>query len=189
MRVITGSARGHSLKAPKGDNTRPTSDKVKESLFNIIGYIDEEDTVLDLFSGSGSVGIEFLSRGAQVCYFIDEDANSIQVIKDNLEKTKLIDKAFIEKNKVGRGINMLSNKRLMFDYIFLDPPYNKDLVVQTFLTISTANILKQDGIVIVEHETKLELSDELSGLFKFDSRKYGDTSISFYRKDGAEGRL
>ena len=83
MRVITGICRGHKLKAPKGLNTRPTSDKVKESIFNILGYIDEDSVVLDLFSGSGAVGIEFLSRGAKTCYFIDDNINSIKTIKEN----------------------------------------------------------------------------------------------------------
>lgn len=182
MRVITGCARGHILKAPKGENTRPTSDKVKESLFNIIGYIDEEDKILDLFSGSGGIGIEFLSRGARVCYFIDEDDTSVKVINDNLDKTKLKDKSVVQKNKVSKALNTISIRDGKFDYIFLDPPYNKDLVIGTLERVVDRDLLKMDGMVIVEHETRLELPDEISDLVKSDYRKYGDTSISFYGK-------
>lgn len=183
MRVITGSARGHTLKAPKGDNTRPTSDKVKESIFNIIGFIDEEDVVLDLFSGSGGMGIEFLSRGARSCYFIDEDTNSVKIIRENLEKTKLTEKALVYKNSVDRAIKILGSKKIKFDYIFLDPPYNKDYVIKTLENISHENLLTDSGKVIIEHETKLELLDKYCDLVEIDYRKYGDTSVSFYKKE------
>lgn len=181
MRVITGSARGHLLKAPKGENTRPTSDKIKESLFNIIGYIDEESGVLDLFSGSGGVGIEFLSRGAKSCYFIDENAESIKIIKQNLEKTKLIDKGMVIKNNVNKAIKTLALRNAKFDYIFLDPPYDKDYVVKTLEQISEMKLLKNDGEIIIEHEKRLELLDSYKNLIKTDYRKYGDTCISFYK--------
>lgn len=183
MRVITGSARGHALKAPKGQNTRPTSDKVKGAIFNIIGYIDEEDVILDLFSGSGSIGIEFLSRGAKACHFVDEDVNSIKVIKDNLDKTRLSEKSLVYKNNVGKTIKILGSKNLKFDYIFLDPPYNKDYVMKTLVDISRENLLNNLGKVIIEHESKLELLDKYENLIKIDYRKYGDTSISFYKKE------
>ena len=181
MRVITGSARGHVLKAPKGENTRPTSDKVKESLFNIIGYIDEDSVVLDLFSGSGAIGIEFLSRGAKFCYFIDTDSSSIKIIKENLEKTKLSEKSLVYKNDVERAIKTLGNRRIEFDYIFLDPPYNKECVTNTLENINTEKLLKKTGEIMVEHETRLELPDSCYGFIKTDYRKYGDTSVSFYK--------
>lgn len=180
MRVITGTARGHSLKSPKGLNTRPTSDKVKESIFNILGYIDEEDVILDLFSGSGGIGIEFLSRGAKTSYFIDSDSNSIKTIKENLKNTKFLEKTFVYKNDVDRAIKILGNKNMEFDYIFMDPPYNKEYVVSTLENISKEKLLKKEGKVIVEHETKLELPNECFGIVKVDIRKYGDTSVSFY---------
>ncbi len=183
MRVITGSARGHALKAPKGENTRPTSDKVKESVFNIIGFIDDESIVLDLFSGSGSMGIEFLSRGAKTCYFIDADSNSIKIIKENLEKTKLVEKALVYKNDVERAIKVLGNKHIEFDYIFLDPPYNKECVTKTLENINNEKLLKKTGEIIIEHETKLELPDSCYDFKKTDYRKYGDTSVSFYSKE------
>lgn len=183
MRVITGSARGHALKAPTGENTRPTSDRIKESLFSILGMIDDEDIVLDLFSGSGAIGIEFLSRGARSAYFVDADEESIKIIDKNLKKTKLADKSLVYKNKVNKAIKNFGTKGLKFDYIFLDPPYNKEIVVETLEAITDENLLKDTGKVIIEHETKLELPDKLNFLTKVDYRKYGDTSISFYRSE------
>ena len=183
MRVITGSARGHKLKAPTGENTRPTSDRVKESLFNILGIIAEEDVVLDLFSGSGGIGIEFLSRGANFAYFVDENEESVKIINDNLVKTKLADKALVYKDKVDRAIKKLAVKDIRFDYIFLDPPYNKEIVVETLENLIQEKLLKKTGQVIIEHETKLELPDKFKNLIKTDYRKYGDTSISFYRSE------
>lgn len=183
MRVITGLARGHALKAPKGENTRPTSDKVKESIFNIMGLIDENSIVLDLFSGSGAVGIEFLSRGAKQCYFIDSDGNSIKIIKENLRKTKLEEKSLVYKNQVDKAVKVLGSRKVKFDYIFLDPPYNKELVKSTLEGISFEKLLNCEGLIIIEHETKLELEDKYDDLIKIDYRKYGDTSVSFYRKE------
>lgn len=183
MRVITGSARGHNLKAPKGENTRPTSDRIKESLFSIIGIIDDESTVLDLFSGSGGIGIEFLSRGAKFSYFIDSEIESINIIKENLEKTKLAEKSLVYKNSVDKAIKSLGNKHIEFDYIFLDPPYNKELVIKTLENIENENLLRNNGVIIIEHETKLELPERTFNLLKTDYRKYGDTSISFYRNE------
>ncbi|AFS78670.1 RNA methyltransferase, RsmD family [Gottschalkia acidurici 9a] len=180
MRVITGIARGHSLKSPKGLNTRPTSDKVKESIFNILGYIDEKSTVLDLFSGSGGIGIEFLSRGAETCYFVDSDINSIKIIKENLSNTRLLEKSLVYKNNVNRAIKILGSKKIRFDYIFLDPPYAKEHVMSTLENISEENLLNKEGKIIVEHETKLELPNQSHGFVKADYRKYGDTSVSFY---------
>ena len=185
MRVITGSARGHNLKAPKGENTRPTSDRIKEALFSIIGMIDDGSTVLDLFSGSGAIGIEFLSRGAKLAYFIDSDSESIKVIKENLEKTRLIEKSLVYKNNVEKAIKTIGNKHIDFDYIFLDPPYNKELVIKTLENINNEKLLKNNGIIIIEHETRLELPDKIFNIIKVDYRKYGDTSISFYRFEEA----
>lgn len=180
MRVITGKSKGNKLTAPKGLHTRPTADKVKESIFNILGNISNDSLVLDLYSGSGNVGIEFLSRGANKCYFIDSDNNSIKSIKENLVRTKLIDQAYVYKNTVNKAINILSSKGIIFDYIFLDPPYGENLIVPTLKKIDESNILKKDGVIIVEHESKYTLTEWINNLFRKDSRKYGGTTISFY---------
>ncbi|MTI69952.1 MAG: 16S rRNA (guanine(966)-N(2))-methyltransferase RsmD [Firmicutes bacterium] len=182
MRIITGLAKGHRIKAPKGLKTRPTTDRIKESLFNIIPDVSNQ-RVLDLFSGSGNIGIEFLSRGAEQCYFIDNNASSVKIIKENLKKTDLIKKANVYKNSVDRAIKILSKKRVVFDIIFLDPPYNKNLVKPTIEEISENNILSKEGYIIIEHESSLNLPEKISDLVNFDTRKYKDTSISFYRRE------
>ena len=123
MRVISGLKKGHKLKAPKGLEVRPTEDKIKESLFNILGNIDKDSLVLDLFGGSGSIGIEFLSRGARACYFVDISSNSISYIKDNLSHTGLNELANVIKSDSVKAIKQLSNRNLKFDYIYIDPPF------------------------------------------------------------------
>lgn len=180
MRVITGKSKGSKLIAPKGLHTRPTSDKVKEAIFNILGDIPNKSQVLDLFAGSGNIGIEFLSRGANTCYFIDNDINSIKSIKDNLERTRLIEQAFIYKNTAEKALNILSSKGIVFDFIFLDPPYEKEIIVPILEKISNNKILSNKGTIIIEHESKLLLPEYINDLIKKDFRKYGGTTISFY---------
>ncbi len=125
MRVISGLRKGHKLKSPKGQDIRPTEDRIKESLFNIIGPLKKESLVLDLFAGTGSIGIEFLSRGAKFVYFIDSSNESIRIIKDNLSLTKFLDSASIHKMDSINSIKFLREKGILFDYIFIDPPYEK----------------------------------------------------------------
>ncbi|WP_352419968.1 16S rRNA (guanine(966)-N(2))-methyltransferase RsmD [Proteiniborus sp.] len=180
MRVITGKSKGSKLIAPKGLHTRPTSDKVKEAIFNILGDISDKSQVLDLYAGSGNMGIEFLSRGANVCYFIDNDINSIKSIKENLNRTKLIEQAVVYKNTAEKALSILGSKGIVFDFIFLDPPYEKEIIVPILEKISKNKILKDKGIIVVEHESKLILPKFANNLFKKDFRKYGGTTISFY---------
>lgn len=181
MRVITGKAKGHKLIAPKGLNVRPTADKVKESIFNIIGSINEDCIVLDLFAGSGAIGIEFLSRGASLCYFIDNNIISIKHIKKNLENTKLLSNARIYRNDVSRALTVMGKKKIKFDFIFMDPPYERNLVIPNINIISQMNLLKYDGLLIVEHESKKIFPELIFNLEKVNSRIYGSTSITFYK--------
>lgn len=181
MRVITGTAKGHKLKSPKGLNTRPTLERIKESLFNVIGNIDNNATALDLYSGSGSIGIEFLSRGARECYFIDNSNECVNIIKENLISTKLYDKAHVYKNNVLYHIKVLGKKGKKFDFIFMDPPYRKGLVLKTIEEIHKWNILNNGGIIIVEHENGLLLDDCIFDYFRINYKNYGDKAISFYK--------
>lgn len=182
MRIISGEMRGFKLKAPKGMDTRPTSDKVKESLFSIMGYIESSSEVLDLYSGSGNIGLEFLSRGAESACFIDTDAKAISTIKDNIEKCKVSDRATVYKNDVSRAMEMLANRSKKFDYIFMDPPYKSGLVEKTIDKVAELDLLKDGGLLIAEHERGLVLEDSVGSMKKVDNRRYGDTEITFYRK-------
>lgn len=184
MRVITGKSKGRKLIAPKGLHTRPTTDNVKEAIFNILGEIKSDSQVLDLYAGSGSIGIEFLSRGAGRCYFIDNDINSIKSIKENLERTRLVDQAFVYKNTAEKAVKTLSSRGIIFDYIFLDPPYEKEILIPILETISINNILNCEGIIIAEYEGKITLPESINTLIKKDSRTYGGTKISFYTTGG-----
>ncbi|CCQ93642.1 putative methyltransferase [[Clostridium] ultunense Esp] len=182
MRVIAGDKKGFRLKGPKGKDTRPTEDRIKESLFNILRYIDKDSMVLDLFAGSGSIGIEFLSRGAKRAFFVDRSYESIRCIKENLEHTGLKDRAEVIKSDAIKTVSMLKSKKLKFNYIFIDPPYGYDLGVEVLEKIWGNSILEEKGIIILEHEKGLNLEDNIYGLIKMDSRSYGHKSLSFYAK-------
>lgn len=183
LRVISGKAKGHKLKAPKGDKVRPTEDRIKESIFNIIGNIKSDSIILDAFGGSGSIGIEFLSRGAKRSYFVDNYKDSISAIKENLNHTKFLDNAEIIKSDVFIAFKKFSNKNLQFDYIYLDPPFNKDNLIDKVLeSIKKEKILNENGIIIVEHEKNLNLLDEIYGFNRVDHRSYGSKCVDFYKE-------
>lgn len=185
MRVISGIRKGHRLKSPKGSNIRPTEDKVKESIFNILGPIDQESIVLDGFGGTGSIGIEFLSRGAKFCYFIDNSINSIRLIHENLSITRFLDQSKVIKMDFFKALKSLKEEGLVFDYIYLDPPFRQNGFIDKILqSISNENILADDGLIVIEHESELSLEDELYNFVKVDSRKYGSKTITFYKKVG-----
>ena len=158
MRVISGLRKGHRLIAPKGITVRPTEDKIKESLFNILGYIDEDSIVLDAFGGSGSIGIEFLSRGAKTSYFVDKYIESINTIKENLKHTKLLENSNILKSDIFVALKSFGVNKIKFDYIYLDPPYRKDNLIHKLLeSIGFEDVLQEDGMIIIEHESELDL--------------------------------
>ena len=182
MRVISGSRKGFKLKAPKGLDTRPTQDRIKESLFNILGNIHKEALVLDLFSGSGAIGIEFLSRGAKKCYFIDDSQDSIRTINENLEKTNFQALSEVYKNNVCRAAKVLGENNIIFDYIFMDPPYNSEYEKKTLKLICENNLISESGTIIVEHGKKLVLEEMIFCIKRIDERNYGDTTITFYNK-------
>ena len=122
MRIISGNRRGLKLRAPKGMDTRPTEDRVKESVFNILGQNFDGDIVLDLFCGSGANGIEFISRGAEKVYFVDNSKEAIDCVKSNLEKARFLNQAVVIENYMNKAIKNLDIK---FDYIYIDPPFDR----------------------------------------------------------------
>lgn len=182
MRVISGISKGHKLKAPKGQATRPTDDRIKESLFNILGNLNSDDLVLDLFAGSGSIGIEFLSRGVEKTYFIDCSYDSIKIIKENLSHTKLLDRAIVYKKDSINAISFFHDKGIEFDYIYIDPPFrDHDLLSSVLNSLKDYHILKNDGLIIIGHEKRLELDKYIEGFKNLDSRNYGNKSITFLK--------
>ncbi len=176
MRVITGTARGRILKALEGESVRPTGDRVKEAVFSIIQFEIEGRRVLDLFAGSGQMGIEALSRGAASAVFIDSDKAAIATVKANLETADLAEKATVLQTD---AFAFLQTSGLMFDIVFLDPPYAADLV-QKALPLAAA-ITAPGGIILCEAPFIEKLPDE-AGAFKLHRvYKYGKIAITAYR--------
>lgn len=184
MRVIAGSAKGHRLVAPNSPRVRPALDKVKGAIFNILFDV-EEMRVLDLFAGSGAIGIEALSRGAALAVFVEEWDKAAESIERNLLHCKLSEKARIVRSGVDRAIGVLSRRDESFDLVFVDPPYLKDLVNRTLGSLASSGIVAKDGLVIVEHHPKEPIVPPI-GLSLTDSRKYGQTCIAFLRKTAGE---
>lgn len=180
MRVISGIRKGYKIKAPKGRDTRPTKDRIKESMFNILGNISVDSIVLDLYAGSGSIGIEFLSRGAKEAYFVDRSYWSIKVIGENLAHTKLKSNSKIIKSDSIKAIELLGRGNIKFNYIFMDPPFGQDLTRDTLLKIIEADVLDKAGLIIVEHEKRLLLDERIYNLQRTDIRNYGNECLSFY---------
>ena len=178
MRVITGTARGTNLKAPAGLSTRPTGDKVKQALFNMIQYEIAGD-VLDLFAGSGQLGIEALSRGAESAVFVDADKNAVRIVKENLAKTKLDSRATVVQTD---SIAFLSMTDRVFDLAFLDPPYERGFLQKALAKMD--GLISEGGAVICEHPFKEELEERYGSLVKTKEYKYSKTAVTVYRKEG-----
>lgn len=178
MRVITGTARGTNLKAPDGMATRPTADKVKQALFNIIQF-ETVGEVLDLFAGSGQLGIEALSRGASHAVFVDERPDAIAVIRENLRRTHLEDRAEVIR---GDYLSYLSRCRKRFRLIFLDPPYAEKYLENALKRISEIDILAEGAIIITERPLEKSLDMELDTLERSKDYNYGKTTITLFRR-------
>lgn len=182
MRIIAGKSKGRLLVAVKGRNTRPTSDRVKESIFNIIQYRIEDSIVLDLFSGTGNLGLEALSRGAKKAIFIDSNRKAVEAIKTNCTNLGYLEDSEIYRKDALAALTGLAKRDILFDIIFMDPPYDKGHGEILLEAIIRADILHNDGIIITEHDASLAPPKSCHDLYPFDSRKYGGTGISFYRK-------
>ncbi len=182
LRIVGGTARGIRINAPDTTKTRPTLDRVKESVFNMLmPYIDETH-VLDLFAGSGNLGIEALSRGALHTVFVDESKTCRAIIAENLNKTKFISQSQILTMDVFRALRLLKDEGRKFDLVFMDPPYNMNFLVKTLQLLNDFDIIKEDGIVACEHHEDERAPEKVGSLSKVRSKAYGDTLFSFYVK-------
>ena len=179
MRVITGKARGVVLKTPDGLKTRPTADRVKEALFSIINFDLPGAKVLDLFGGTGQLGIEALSRGAASAVFVDEMDSACRLIKENLNRTKLASQANVVRCDY---LSYLKNCRQTFDIIILDPPYAEVFLENSLNMITEIDILKSGGIIVAERPLGKELPWEYPGYTRSKDYKYGKTLLTIYRK-------
>lgn len=178
MRVISGTSKGRRLKGPRSDKIRPALDKVKQAIFNILCDL-EELRVADLYAGTGSIGIEALSRGAGEAVFVDSAPEALQIVKKNLDLCRL--HGLVLKLELPQGIGLLGRKFKPFDLIFVDPPYDHNLINPTLRAIEREKILTPEGRIVVEHSPREPIGN-LTGLSIIDQRKYGQTLISFLVK-------
>ena len=180
MRVISGIARGRKLSSFKGSYIRPTSDRAKESLFNVLRDKVEGSAFLDLFAGSGSIGIEASSRGAENVVFVENHVTSIALIKKNLAKCDFL-KLHID--VIQKDVLIyLTTARKKFDIIFIDPPYKTDLAEISLLSLNKKNLLKPNGIIVLEQYYKKAINHEINGLQCVKKKKIGDSAFSFFHK-------
>lgn len=182
MRVISGTARGRRLKELPGMDTRPTTDKVKESLFNIVQFDIEGRRVLDLFGGTGQLGIEALSRGAVGCTFVDQSRQAAAIIKENLQTTGFADKARVQQ---GDAMAFLTGCREKFDLIFLDPPYHTQLLENCIFAVGKFDILAEHGIMVCESADSAQLPELVAPYEKGREYRYGKIKLTVYHRQGS----
>ena len=182
MRIISGKARGTKLYTLEGENTRPTLDRVKESIFSIIQSEIEGAKILDLFAGSGAIGLEFLSRGAEKAVLCDNSKEAINIIKKNIEKTHMEKQASLINADFENCLEKLKNEQ--FDIIYLDPPYATDYIYKAIQNIIKLNIVTEESLIIIEtdDENRVEKEIENIDIEIVDKRKYGRATIIFLRK-------
>lgn len=192
MRIISGTARGRTIVAPAGDRTRPTQDKVRESLFNIIRWDVMEARILDLFAGTGALSLESLSRGAQSAVLVDTDRAACEAIRKNIAACRMEDKARLIVRDYRQAMDQLAREGEVFDVVFLDPPYRMENTGEMCAALYDKGLLAKQFLLVVEHKRGLApLVDER--FEAFDQRDYGDTQITFIRSaerdqaDEAEG--
>lgn len=183
MRVVSGSARGRRLKELQGMETRPTTDKVKESLFNVIQFDIPGRKVLDLFGGTGQLGIEALSRGAAHCTFIDQRRDAVALIRENLKLCRLEENAAVMQ---GDALAFLSSCQEKFDVIFLDPPYHTDLMDRALELVTKIDILSEHGIIICETMADRQLPTMESPYEWGKDYRYGQIKLTIGRRQGSD---
>jgi 16S rRNA (guanine966-N2)-methyltransferase len=179
LRIIAGKFKGRKLRSVRGTKTRPTADRIREAMFNILAFQIQNATVLDLFAGTGALGIEALSRGAKSVIFIDVASDSISVLRENIKTFSLESQTKIFRWDLTRDLNCLSPLRSAFNLIFMDPPYNKNIIETTLFNLHCSQSLQNDARIVVEHSflepiSKSRLPFEIS-----DQREYGKTLVSF----------
>lgn len=180
MKVISGILKGRKIDGYDIDGTRPTMDRVKESLFAMIYDYIKDSTVLDLFAGSGNLGIEAISNGAKQCYFIDNNKEVIKVLNKNINNLNIGSYSKILLTDWKKFLNEASEKKLKFDIIFVDPPYAYDVYEKILDKVSTLNLLNDNGIIVLEH-SNLKLKDTYNNLTLYKSKKYGNKSVNIYK--------
>ena len=185
MRIIGGSARGRRLLTPKHSRIRPTADRVKESLFNILTVLKgnfDGQRVLDICAGTGNLGVEALSRGGAAAVFIDEDRDAADLITRNLSLAGFTGRGTLLRMEATAALKLLEQSEAPFDIIFLDPPYGKGISARVMAHLSNSTLLTDSTTVVIETASGEELPSSFGALSEFDSRRYGDTALHFFAR-------
>ncbi|MBP1888552.1 16S rRNA (guanine966-N2)-methyltransferase [Clostridium moniliforme] len=186
MRIIAGRARGRKLLSPATYETRPTLDRVKEAMFSMIqGYIPDA-TVVDVFAGTGSLGLEAASRGAKECYLFDKSSVTFPILKKNVYNLKFEDFCHPLNIDAYEGLKILAKKGKVFDIIFIDPPYCKEMIPEAIKVIKENNMLDNNGIIVTKIDSIEEIYEGYENIILTKSRKYGNTTVCFYKIKGEE---
>ena len=182
MRIVAGQRKGLTIKTIESDSTRPTRDVVSEALFSILMNKVPDSVFLDLFAGSGAIGIEAISRGAEVAYFSDLNPQCIKVINENIAKARFEEQSKVFKADYKLVLNKL--KEIKFDIIYIDPPYNKGFGVDAIELISKNDMLAEDGVIVLETDTNEEVPEEIGKYIKYNEKKYGRNILNLFKTKG-----
>ncbi|OTP12031.1 RsmD family RNA methyltransferase [Enterococcus sp. 10A9_DIV0425] len=183
MRVISGNYGGRRLKSLTGSNTRPTTDKVKESIFNMIGPYFDEESVLDLYSGSGGLAIEAVSRGCSHAVCVEKSYQAFKVIKENIEITKEVEKFTLLKLDADKAIEQLALENQRFDYVFLDPPYAKQKIISQIERMEDLQLFNPLAVIVCETDKTVELPESIGTFQQTRRQTYGITAVTIFRKE------
>jgi len=181
LRIIAGELKGKNLFSIKGQTTRPTSDKLRETIFNILSHRLSGAFVLDLFAGTGALGIEAISRGALFSYFIDNEEKAIATINKNIKSCKLEDKSSIAQWDINRSLKCIETLKKKFDLVFMDPPYNACLIKPALINLQRSGTLQAGASVVIEHALYEPIPDDLKEFKITDKRKYRKTFLSILK--------
>ncbi len=181
MRIIAGRYRGRRLRAPGGRSIRPTSDRLRETIFNIIGADIQGQNIVDIFAGTGAMGIEALSRGAAHAVFIDKDPRALECVRTNIVPLDIAPQWEIIRCDVGRNLSCLGAFARHFDCAFVDPPYNKGLAARSLGHLTASGAMRAGGLIVLEHALTEKLDINLAPLILWDQRRYGKTLVTFLR--------
>ena len=180
MKVISGILKGRNIDGYNIDGTRPTMDRVKESLFATIQNNLKDSIVLDLFAGSGQLGIEAISNGAKTCYFIDNNKEVIKILNKNISNLNIKSSSKVILSDWKKSLNKFANQSLKFDLIFVDPPYDYNVYEKILEKVSSLNLLTENGLIILEH-SNLKFKEIYDNLILYKEKKYGSKSINIYK--------
>ena len=184
MRIIAGKYRSRRLTAPQGTETRPTSDRLRETLFNVVATSVPDSVWIDLFAGTGAVGIEALSRGAAQAYFVESSRRAARAIRDNLHSLSIDEGAEVIEREASTALRLLDTQAVVCDFCFLDPPYRKmGDYEQTLGFLSQSRVLKPESLVIAEHDKHFDPGDVFGALRRRRTLRQGDAVLSFYSRE------